>query len=339
MNYVRRFVFVHYEDLLEVRFRQLEKVTDKLYVFVPSAVSEVPFWLVRQMQDMGRDLAWVDVGDADYACAQTLLAFHAGTLHEQVDPGVEFAILSDAEGLDALVAYVQAAGRSCVRVKRRPRSTETPSGKTAGRPDATGDDDPEEGAPNELDASHVAGAGRDDSRRNGSVSGDPSAPRANSTADSPPEARRTTDRDEAFELDTLDVEDLDAEDLDRPTAVAARDEAEVDRLFGRLSEAPTPPAQRGSGADVDAPAKRRGMREPLDRRSQADPATVTPLAEHIVRKLVRSGNRPADLPLLRSYILLHGPDASAGRYVDDIIDVMAEKGEIEVSGETVRYGF
>ena len=66
MNYVRRFVFVHYEDLLEVRFRQLEKVTDKLYVFVPQAVEQVPMWLVRQMQDMGRDLTWVTVGDATY---------------------------------------------------------------------------------------------------------------------------------------------------------------------------------------------------------------------------------------------------------------------------------
>ena len=125
MNYVRRFVFVHYEDLLEVRFRQLEKVTDKLYVFVPGDTTAVPFALVRQVQEMGRDLVWVDVGESDYAGAQLLMAFYVGQLHAQADPGVEFALVSDAPEVDTLVAFVQSAGREAIRVRRRPRQSGT----------------------------------------------------------------------------------------------------------------------------------------------------------------------------------------------------------------------
>ena len=317
MNYVRRFVFVHYEDLLEVRFRQLEKVTDKLYVFVPAGVAEVPFWLVRQMQDMGRDLTWVDIGEADYASAQALLAFHAGTLHEQVDPGVEFAILSDAEGLDALVAYVQSAGRNCVRVKRRPQSMDgprasAPSGKTDGTPprDAdgggVGDDDADDGG--EADPGEVEDL--DLEAATGEVRGGAAA-----AAPLNGGGRGRHDGDHRDESDGGD----------------ATDETDVEALLNGL---------RDETASAGAPrARGRTLREPLDRGRPADATAVAPLAEDIVRKLVRSGNRPADLPMLRSYILLHGPDASAGRYVDEIIDAMADKGEIEVAGEEVRYGF
>ena len=326
MNYVRRFVFVHYADLLEVRFRQLEKVTDKLYVFVPAGVEAVPFWLVRQMQDMGRDLSWVDVGDADYSCAQTLLAFHAGTLHEQVDPGVEFAILSDAEGLDALVAYIQAAGRHCVRVKRRGSGAEGPSGKTAPAAQAAG-------RPSGADdgTADASGAGR----RAGAV---PNDDHEDLDLEAPPPPARAamqngSRRPSIAEL--LGTSDPGGErsGADDPGAdgVGAVD-AEADDAGGRHARGPS------SRRATDRP-RRASLREPLDRPVEADPAAVVPLAEGIVRKLVRSGSRPADLTMLRSYILLHGPDAAAGRYVDEVIDAMAEKGEIELAGEEVRYGF
>ena len=146
MQYTRRFVFVHYDDLAGVQFKQLEKVTDRLFVFVPAGVTSVPMWLVRQTQDMGRDLEWLDLGEATYDEAQLAIGFHAGQLHAQTDPGVEFVLLSGAGEAEALVDFMRAAGREAVRAKRRPRQEGgEPSGKTgngvpAGREEPEGDD-------------------------------------------------------------------------------------------------------------------------------------------------------------------------------------------------------
>lgn len=325
MNYVRRFVFVHYEDLLEVRFRQLEKVTDKLYVFVPAGTEEVPFWLVRQMQDMGRDLIWVDIGEATYAEAQLAIAFHAGHLHAQADPGVEFALLSDARATDALVRFMQATGRVAIRVKRRPQQdASAPFGKT--------DDD---------------GGLLDD------------GPHVSQT----PRAAVGPDRDHADDIEDLDrvtlagaAAGVPPKDNDGDGGDGDGDDGGDGHHVAHSRHAKHEPRARHALAEPSGGGRDRvrlpngfrhaGLREPLDRQTaiapadrRPNPAKVTALMEEIVRKLIRSGERPAEVQQLRSYILLHAPNPEAGHYVDEVIAAMAEKGEIEVSGEEVRYGF
>ena len=177
MQYTRRFVFVHYDDLAGVQFKQLEKVTDKLFVFVPEGVASVPMWLVRQTQEMGRDLVWVDIGEATYDEAQLAIGFHAGQLHTQTDPGVEFVLLSGAEEAEALVDFMQASGRPAVRARRRSREEDgRPSGETADAspeaPSATkAPSAPEEEIEDlDLEVLNAAASEHGDGRRGGAAS-------------------------------------------------------------------------------------------------------------------------------------------------------------------------
>ena len=328
MNYVRRFVFVHYEDLLEVRFRQLEKVTDKLYVFVPESVEQVPMWLVRQMQDMGRDLSWVSVGAADYQQAQLILACQVGSLHEKVDPGVEFAILSDSDDVDLLVGHLQGLGRKCLRVKPR-----------VGGGDREQDQEPRERSANGLAAERSANGRDGNGTERGLSSTSPSR-----TRHAEPEFDAIDIADDESEdfADDAEIEDLDLEDLDRKIGEGdANDgkesrEPEGERL-GRVARV----RERASEKPTARRADRGGRREPLraERGREEEEALVAPLADDVVRKLIRSGNRPNEVSMLRSYILLHSAEADAVRYVDEIIARMRRKGEIQVEGTSVKYTF
>lgn len=280
MNYVRRFVFVHYEDLLEIRFRKLEQVTDKLFVFMPGGIENIPVWLVKQMQKMGSDLDWVDLGDASRASASAIMGFHMGVVHEKVDLGVEFAILSDDPAVDALVEHVHTSGRTCVRVQQ--------------------------GATSERTAAPV------------------------------------------------DVEDSDTEDLDAEVDTDAHAD-QLDRLERSLSPGNghssaqqgrvNGKARNGSTRSVVRDRSRANLRSPLRSTATSEPGddvseeTVQHLADDLVRKLIRSGNRPGDLSMLRSYVLLHSDEADAVRNVDAVIEHLAERGEIRVAEEGVQYNF
>ncbi len=329
MNYVRRFVFVHYEDLLEVRFRQLEKVTDKLYVFVPSDVAQVPFWLVRQVQAMGRDLAWIDLGLVSYEESKLLMAFRIGTLHEQADPGVEFAILSEAPELDALVGHLQQSGRQCLRIKPKPRpgAESGPGGAKAAdafRQNTTASSgqapqDDIEDLDEEVDLSDLT------AYLNDGGYGEP---------------RDADDYDEA--PDTGDAPERES----RSTPFGKTPDAGVSAAIVELVDA-RPDASAGSGRRERRhharvrPETNGTPREPLrPQRPEAEViAEVTPLADDVIRKLIRSGNRPKDLSMLRSYILLHSDEARTGHLVDDVIRLMRRKGEIELDGSVVKYTF
>lgn len=327
MKYVRRFVFVHFDDLLELRFKQLEKVTDKLYVFVPSSVEHVPLALVRQMQKMGPDLDWIELADLSPAATLAMVGFHVGVLHEKIDLGVEFAILSDDASLDALVRSIDEGGRTCVRVKQRsPRSAAgaTPPGEHARAEDADGD------AVEDLDRDADAPRSAQEARSNGRED----------------EHGGKLTREDIDELLGQDFEDLDAEgdEADGTQGKSATSRlAELPEGFGDYQAFVTTKSSANNG---------NGRRQPLARpdasRGGSAAAAVTaaaaefdpkPLADDLVRRLIRSGNRPADLSMLRSYILLHTEDARAARNVDAIIEQMASNGEVRVKGDAVAYSF
>ena len=292
MNYVRRFVFVHYRDLLTLRLKKLEKVSDKLYVFTPATVEQVPLALVRQLQRMGPDLAWVDLGDVSRQDAASIIGFHVGVLHEQVDLGVEFALLSDDAALDALVSHVEASGRSCVRVRQQGGGTGEPADEEADLDAEAGRDG---GAYDlvDLDEEAVAQAGP--------------APRPR-------------------------LEPLRAEALQQRRPAGANGSPSGGSLRERLGATLPPVARNGS----DALADLRGG-EPADH--HAPEATVASLADELVRRLIRSGNRPDDLSMLRSYILLYLEEPGSAAHVDDVVAHMAEKGEIKLDDGAVHYNF
>ncbi len=289
MNYVRRFVFVHYEDLLEIRFKKLEKVTDKLYVFIPDAIENVPLWLVRQMQKMGPDVDWIELGDVNRKVASSFLSFHIGILHEKVDMGVEFAVLSDDDGLDPLVAHIQELGRSCIRVKQR--LEQDPGGDYH--------------RSNEADASE-----------NGHSSKQGQAQRQK-------QVRSPHDLEE-----DLDEEVLEEELHDLPEGFGDY-QAFVSSSTGLRNNG------NGNGNSRSLRTAHKGGNV----QAQEEAVDAAPLADDVVRRLIRSGNRPQDLSMLKSYILLHSDGADAIRHVDAIIHHMEDAGEIRVRDGEVAYNF
>ena len=287
MKYVRRFVFVHYEDLLNIRFKKLEKVTDKLYVFIGNGVEQMPVWLVKQVQEMGRDLEWVDIGVSDREMTNTLMAFTIGTLHEKVDLGVEFAILSDDERVDHLVEHICNGERSCVRVKQAATTKEADPLTTA------------KGTTGNL-------------------------------------AANTTNHHEArtILLSRELEEDLDEEDLD-DEPLLAKPQGFDDFSAFKSDE---------NGASVSKEANfnlrpRLQKNQPVAAAAEPKDVNVAGLADSVVRRLIRSGNRPADVSMLRSYILLHSDDATAMEYVQEMIEHMARTGEIKIEDNVIQYNF
>ncbi len=286
MKYVRRFVFVHYEDLLNIRFKKLEKVTDKLYVFIGNAVEHMPVWLVKQVQEMGRDLEWVDIGLSDRDTTNTLMAFTIGSLHEKVDLGVEFAILSDDERIDHLVEHICSGERSCVRVKQSSTVTEEAN--------ATGE------------------RATIDSRV--------------SAVSSRPEAR-------TVRLTSGMEEDLEVEDLDEETVPASKPKG-FDDFSSFKSEDSTFSVNKEGSFNL-RPRLQKNQPSALEQGE----VNVAGLADNVVRRLIRSGNRPADVSMLRSYILLHSDDATVMEYVQEMIEHMARTGEIKIEDNVIQYNF
>jgi hypothetical protein len=59
----------------------------------------------------------------------------------------------------------------------------------------------------------------------------------------------------------------------------------------------------------------------------------------IVDRLQQSGNRPAEVSTLKSYILLHHDESNVFSYLDDIILEMEESRDIEINEGEVVYNF
>ncbi len=62
-------------------------------------------------------------------------------------------------------------------------------------------------------------------------------------------------------------------------------------------------------------------------------------AEETIQRLIRSGNRPAEVNTLKNYILLHNQELSLYGNVDRIIQKLEEDKEIEIMKEDVIYHF
>ncbi len=119
-NTNRRFVFTNYENLLKVKFRKLEKVCDRLFIFVPEDQDAISLTLARQIQKLGKSAKWILVSQEEEQEDMNFpMAFVMGRIHEKVDTDIEFAILSNDKALDSLVNYINDKGRDCLRIQRK----------------------------------------------------------------------------------------------------------------------------------------------------------------------------------------------------------------------------
>jgi PIN domain len=240
-THTRRYVFIDFETLTKIKFRKLEKVCDKLFVFVSSEIESVPFPLVKDIQKMGNAVKWIEVGGMALQDLNYHICFLMGKLHEKISSDVEFAILSNDDAFDPLVNFINSTGRNCLRVKQQ--ITETNEEK-------------------------------------------------------PVVFTPKTESPKAAEPPKAEKEVLGA------------------RLFGeRQSE--THMSDEGS----------------------SDRTIVDETASETVRRLIRSGNRPADLNMLKSYILLHNQEMSLHGNVDKVIAQLKENDSIHVEGAQVVYNF
>jgi PIN domain len=241
---IRRYVFLDFETLTRIKFKKLEKVCDKLFVFVSSETEDIPFPLVRDMQKMGSAVKWMEVSSASPNDLNYQICFLMGKLHEKISNDVEFAILSGDTAFDPLVYFINSTGRNCLRI--RPSVEETPP---------TGD----------------VASGKQ----------------------------------------TLRI------DVQKPEAEPKMNIEELSKsLFDDLT------LEMSDGVAVSD-----------------NQVLIEETARETIERLMRSGNRPHSVTMLRSYILLHNQELSQHGNVDKIIESLAAKDSILIHNEDIEYNF
>lgn len=244
----RRYIFIDFKDLSDVKFKKLEKICTKVFIFYGAEEEFIPLRVVRQMQKMGKTIKWIPVANAEEGI-YFHLSFLMGKLHEKVSGDIEFAILSNDESYDPLVDFINLSGRSCLRVKI-----------------------------------------------------------------SKPDERKLSDEQKAL----MEIPEEEAEVVAEPSYAN----------FGMLDLA----GGRSTGTIQETlQVEQEWETEDLD--------FIEKAAEETIKRLIRSGNRPSDISMLKSYIILHNQDEVIQDNIDRIIQHMEEINDIQVENEEVIYNF
>lgn len=246
----RRYVFIDFKNLQRIKFKKLEKVCDKIFVFIHAEVQYVPFALVQQMQKLGKAVRWIVIDVQPNHNMDYHISFLMGQLHQKASTDIEFAILSNEALFDPLVDFINQNNRSCIRVKRKEMH----------------DDEPDEKK---------------------DVPAESSTPVVN--------------------------ESVTSERLNEYRESAARTE-------------------NGNSADLL-------LMKDVEVAEEIGDNKIQQTAEETIRRLIRSGNRPAELSMLKSYILLHNQDILVHNSIEDIIQYMQDEKDIQLEEEEVIYNF
>lgn len=70
-----------------------------------------------------------------------------------------------------------------------------------------------------------------------------------------------------------------------------------------------------------------------------DDEIISRTAEETIKRLIRSGNRPAEIATLKNYILLHSQELSLHGNVDRIVQKMRDTKDIEIKKGEIIYNF
>ena len=115
----KRYIFVDYDSLRNINFSKLEKICNKVYIFISDKEETIPSSIVMQAQHLGKRIKWISAELSEGNGFMLHISFLIGALHRKLDRAVEFAILSDDTDFDSLVDFVNDAGRNCLRVKTK----------------------------------------------------------------------------------------------------------------------------------------------------------------------------------------------------------------------------
>ncbi len=223
----RRFVFIDFENLKKVKFKKLEKVCDRVFIFIDTKEKSIPFDLVQQVQRLGKSVKWIPVHKPTRGNLDLHIAFLLGKFHQKINKQTEFAVLSDNNLFDPLVSFVNAEGRSCLRVRSKSVSDSKPT----------------------------------------------------------PATTRVSKSEESGKQSV---------DLDKPPLL-------IDTAFNN--------------------------------------GIIESTADNTIQRLKRTGNRPVEISMLRSYILLHNQELTKRGNVDQIIKQMEHNKNIAIRGGQVTYHF
>ncbi len=261
----KRYLFIDFEDLQKVNFKKLEKVCNKIFIFISENVKLIPFDLVMQIQKFGKNAKWIPVAEHLQEDMSFHICFTMGKMHEKVSKDVEFAVLSNESIYDSIVNFINDENRVCLRVKSHEEEEE------------------EHGILEKI---------------NGAAEID----------------------DEAI-LKDVTIEDVTIEDVVQFENINQEEQvpeyAEKKNVLNGKSE-----------PEVN-------VAEP----SEDETALIEKTAEDTVRLLVHSGNRPSDISMLRSYILIHNKDLSYQGDLDKIIEYLVSKKDIVLNKDEVTYNF
>lgn len=243
----RRFVFIDFENLRKIKFKKLEKVATKIFVFISEEVDNIPAFLVYQIQKLGKDVKWIVVDNSKKDKMNYHMAFLMGKLHQKLHADVEFAVLSNDEDFDPLVGFINSQNRNCIRVQRKPSKDERKAEKEIV----------------EADFSSVSFSEEETAIF--------------------PEA----------EYSNGHVQDIPEATTAPPTAI----EAEYDNMIASRT------------------------------------------AEETMKRLERSGNRPAEVDTLKHYILLNNQELSVHGNIDKVIERMeaSKKINVQQTGEVIYH--
>ena len=247
----RRFIFIDFDNLRRVKFKKLEKVATKIFVFINADVEQIPAFLVYQVQKLGKNIKWVTVENPNNNRMNYHIAFLMGKLHQKLHSDVEFAVLSNDEDFDPLVTFINSQNRSCIRVQRKKTTEER-------KPDTS------VAAPAKIER--------------------------------------------------------------KPAGINIREEVAVTNGI----------APNGNYDLVSAPEKKK---TPSAIEIEYDRMVVEKTAQETMERLIRSGNRPAEVDTLKHYILLNNQELSIHGNIDQVIHQMELTNNIEVEEGNVIYHF
>jgi hypothetical protein len=263
-------MFVSFDDLKQLSFKKLERVCDKVFVFVHENIEAVPFSLVRDMQKMGNNVKWITITGNTLSDMSYQICFLMGKLHEKMSADIEFAILSNDPTFDPLVTFINSTGRSCIRVQQKENGHNNEN---------THNLDPLSKQPRPL----------------------------------------ITEEELAFQTVTKNINtDMSSAAFYEMTPASQSFPAhfsEEDTLFSPNAESFV---QNNNIQYEDF---------------------MTEAALETVRRLIRSGNRPSEISILKNYILLHHRDEKIHRNIGKIIEYLEYNNNITINETEVIYHF
>ena len=113
----KRYVFIDYETLKKIKFSKLEKVCNKVFIFINNKEESIPANIVIQAQRLGKRIKWLSTEVSEGNGFMLHISFLMGALHQKENKTIQFAIISDDTDYDSLVDFINDTGRNCLRVK------------------------------------------------------------------------------------------------------------------------------------------------------------------------------------------------------------------------------